>query len=140
MAYKAPPALTEEKPFADWRKELEIWRIATDVRKERQAAMIFLSLSGKSREAVLELPKEVIGAEDGSGFDAVLAKLDTHWKVDYNLGAFNAYEKFEQYSRPADMDIKYFIVAFYRMNNKLVATGTVLPEGVLAYRYRRVFH
>ena len=65
-AYKAPPLLTDEKSFSDWK--IEIWQIATDVKPPRQAAVVFLSLEGKSGEAVLELPKATIGAEDGSGF------------------------------------------------------------------------
>ena len=54
-----------------------------------------------------------------------LDKLDTLWKEDENLEAFNAYERFKQYRRPAGMDIQEFIVAFGRLNNKLVATSTV---------------
>ena len=134
MAYKAPPALSDEISFADWKKELQIWKLATDVRPARQAAMIFLMLSGKSREAVLELTTEMIGAEDGSGFDAVLEKLDSLWKEDENLEAFTSYERFEQFQRAPDMNVKEYIVAFERLNNRLVATGTELPEGVLAYR------
>ena len=133
-AYKAPPTLSDEKSFADWKKEIGFWKIATDIRPPRQAATIFLSLEGKSREAILELPEAVIGAEDGSGFQALLDKLDTLWKEDENLEAFNAYERFEQYKRPTGMEVKEFIVAFERLNNRLMATGTVLPEGVLAYR------
>ena len=128
------PILDDSKTFADWKKEVEFWQIATNIRPRQQAATVFLSLEGKSREAVLELPTAVVGAEDGSGFQAMMDKLDSLWKEDENLEAFNAYERFEQYKRPANMDVKEFIVAFERLNNRLVATGTVLPEGVLAYR------
>ena len=58
-SYKAPPELNDEKSFKDWKKEIEIWQLATEVNKEKQAAMIFLSLKGKSREAVLELANEL---------------------------------------------------------------------------------
>ena len=59
--------------------------------RKKQAATIFLSLKGKSREAALEIPEEVISAIDGSGFKAIVDKLDTLWKVDENLEAFKAY-------------------------------------------------
>ena len=95
MSYKAPPELSDTITFKDWRKEIELWQIATEVKKEKHAAMIFFSLKGKSREAVLELTKEEIGAQDGSGVEAVLVKLDSLWKEDENLEAFNAYERFE---------------------------------------------
>ena len=132
MAYKAPPELNDDKSFSDWKKEVEFWQIATDVKPERQGAMIFLSLKGKSREAVRELTKEEISTE--GGVQSVLDKLDTLWKEDENLEAFNAYEKFEKYKRPNDMGITEYIAAFERLNNRLIATQTNLPEGVLAYR------
>jgi hypothetical protein len=65
--FKAPPELNDKKAFKDWKKEIEIWQLATEVKKEKPAAMIFLSLKGKSREAVLELAKSIIGAADESG-------------------------------------------------------------------------
>ena len=133
-SYKAPPELNDEKSFKDWKKEIEIWQLATEVNKEKQAAMIFLSLKGKSREAVLELDKDIIGAADGSGVTKVIEKLDSLWKEDENLEAFSAYEKFEQFCRPKDMNIKDYIIQFERLNNKLIACDTKLPEGVLAYR------
>ena len=132
--YKAPPELNDEKSFKDWKKEIEIWQLATEVNKEKQAAMIFLSLKGKSREAVLELDKEIIGASDGSGVTKLIEKLDSLWKEDENLEAFSAYESFEQFCRPKDMNIKDYIIQFERLNNKLIACDTKLPEGVLAYR------
>jgi len=131
-SFKAPPKLSDDKSFSDWKKEIEFWQIATDVKPEKQGAMIFLSLEGKSREAVRELSKEELGA--ATGVDAVIKKLDSLWKEDENLIAFNAYEKFEKFERPSDMDITEYIVSFERLNNKLVATNTNLPEGVLAYR------
>ena len=126
---KAPPELTDEKTFKDWKKEIEIWQLATEVKKEKQAAMIFLSLKGKSREAVLELDKDVNGASDGSGVTKVKEKLDSLWKEDENLEAFSAYERFEQFCRPQDMNIKDYIIQFERLNNKLIACDTKLPEG-----------
>ena len=129
-SYKVPPELNDEKSFKDWKKEIEIWQLATEVNKEKQAAMIFLSLKGKSREAVLELDKDIIGAADGSGVTKVIEKLDSLWKEDENLEAFSAYEKFEQFCRPKDMNIKDYIIQFERLNNKLIAWDTKLPEGV----------
>lgn len=133
--YKAPPELNDEKSFKDWKKEIEIWQLATEVNKEKQAAMIFLSLKGKSREAVLELDKEIIGASDGSGVTKLIEKLDSLWKEDENLEAFSAYESFEQFCRPKDMNIKDYIIQFERLNNKLIACDTKLPEGVLHKDY-----
>ena len=129
---KDPPVLNDEKSFNDWKKELEFWQIATDVKPEKQGATVFLSLKGKSREAVLEMSAAEI--KTANGLDAIVAKLDTLWKEDENLEAFNAYERFEKFKRPSDMSVNDYIIAFERLNNKLAATDTTLPEGVLAYR------
>ena len=92
---KDPPIQNDEKSFNDWKKELEFWQIATDVKPEKQGATVFLSLKGKSREAVLEMTAAEI--KTANGLDAIIAKLDTLWKEDENLEAFNAYECFEQF-------------------------------------------
>ena len=134
MTSNAPPELTDTSVFEDWKKELRIWKIATRVEEKKQAATIFLSLKGKSREAALEIPEEVIAAENGSGFKAIVDKLDTLWKVDENLEAFTAYEKFEQFKRSQETNVNEYLVSFERLNNRLIATKTKLPEGVLAYR------
>ena len=94
--------------------------------------MIFLSLKGKSQEAVRELTADEIST--ANGVKAVIMKLDSLWKEDENLEAFTAYEKFEKFQRPQSMSIQEYIVSFERLNNKLIANKTKLPEGVLAYR------
>jgi hypothetical protein len=129
---KDPPILSDEKPFKDWKKELQFWQIATDVKPEKQGATVFLSLKGKSREAVLEMTAAEIST--ATGLDAIVAKLDTLWKEDENLEAFNAYERFEKFKRPSEMSVTEYIITFERLNNKLTAKNIVLPEGVLAYR------
>ena len=132
MAYKAPPEYNDETSFSDWEKEIEFSQLATDVKAEKQAAMIFLTLKGKSREAVRELSKDEIGCADG--VKNVLIKLDTLWKEDANLVAFNAYERFEKFTRPDHMSVNDYMVTFERLNNKIIAADIKLPEGVLAYR------
>ena len=127
--------LTDEKSFKDWKKELQFWQIATDVKPEKQGATVFLSLKGKSREAVLEMTAAEIST--ATGLDAIVAKLDTLWKEDENLEAFNAYERFEKFKRPSEMSVTEYIITFERLNNKLTATNTVLPEGISPLKERR---
>ena len=130
--YRGPPQLTNEISYTDWKKEIDFWQIATDIKPEKQGAAIFLSLSGKSREAVLELTKEEIAG--ANGVTKVTEKLDELWKEDDKKQAFNAYESFEQFQRPHEMGVTDFLNAFERLNNKLKKNKMILPEGVLAYR------
>ena len=52
--YFPPPALLKDK-YNTWRKEIEIWELVTSLDKSKRALMVFFSLEGKAREAVLEL-------------------------------------------------------------------------------------
>ena len=127
-----PPKLNSDIAYSDWKKEIDFWQIATNVRAEKQGAAIFLSLTGKSREAVLELSREEISGEQGVAH--VLAKLDRLWLEDEKKQALNVYETFEQFRRPAEMGVTEYLNAFERLNNKLKVHRMELPEGVLAYR------
>ena len=51
-SYRSPPLMTDEKTYADWKKEAEIRQLATDIKVEKQAASIFLTLTGRAREVV----------------------------------------------------------------------------------------
>ena len=127
-----PPQLNDDIAYSDWKKEIDFWQIATSIKEEKQGAAIFLSLTGKSREAVLELTKEEISGNEG--VKKVIEKLDGLWKEDDKKQAFNAYEKFEQFRRPEHMGVTDYLNAFERLNNKLKMHQMNLPEGVLAYR------
>ena len=102
------------------------------MKEEKQEAVIFLSLTGKSREAVLELTKAEIGNADD--VKNVIEKLDSLWKEDDKEQAFTAYESFEQFRRTENMGVTEYLNAFDRLNNKLKVHNMQLPEGVLAYR------
>ena len=62
--YFPPPALLKDK-YSTWKKEIKIWKFVTSLDKTKRALMVFLSLEGKAREAVLELDTAVLNSEDG---------------------------------------------------------------------------
>ena len=106
--------------------------MATDVKPEKQAAAIFMTLQGKSRQAVLEM--DVQHLNHANGVKRLIEKLDGLWKEDENQAAFAAYEEFENFKRPIEMNVTDFINTFDRLNNRLNSYNMYLPEGVLAYR------
>ena len=61
--------------YSTWKKEMQIWEMATCVEKVKRALIMFLSLEGKAREAVLELDIAVLNSKDG--MEKVYEKLDT---------------------------------------------------------------
>ena len=79
--YFPPPALLKDK-YSTWRKEMLIWELATSLDKMKRALMVFLSLEGTARKAVLELDTAVLNSEDG--MKKLYEKLDTLFLEDIN--------------------------------------------------------
>ena len=64
-SYKAPPVLTKDSSYENWKQEIKIWQALTTLEVKKQALAIFLTLSGQAKEAALELELDVINADDG---------------------------------------------------------------------------
>ena len=87
--YFPPPTLLKDK-YSTWKKEIKIWELVTLLDKTKRAPMVFLSLEGKAREAVLELDAAVLNSEDG--MKKLYEKPDTLFLEDENQSAFRAYK------------------------------------------------
>ena len=96
LKYISPPVLLIDK-YSTWKKEMQIWEMVTCVEKVKRALIVFLSLEGKAREAVLELDIEVLNSEDG--MEKVYEKLDTLFLGDINQSPFLTYKIFKRYWR-----------------------------------------
>ena len=96
--------------YNTWKKEMQIWDLATCVEKEKCAPIVFLSLEGKAREAVLELDIMVLNSEDR--MEKVYEKLDTLFLEDINQSTFLAYKTFKGYRRQPDTSIEDFLINF----------------------------
>ena len=88
---------------------MQIWEMATCVKKAKQALILFLSQEGKAREAVLKL--DIVALNSDDGMEKVYEKLDTLFLED-KLVCFLAYETFEGYQRQPDTSIKDFLINF----------------------------
>ena len=111
---------------------MAIWEMATSITPEKRGPTVFLSLSGKAQEAVLELGPAVLGATDG--LNRLYEKLDSLFKIDTAQAALSTYAEFEKFLRPSSMSIADFNVEFDRMVQKLTEFEIKLPEAVLAHR------
>ena len=94
-SFKNPPILTDDKEYESWKKEVKFWQQATDLKPEKQASAIFLTLKGEARKAIMELEPETLAVADG--VTQLITKLDELYSEDINQKAFMAYECFEQY-------------------------------------------
>ena len=130
----APPQL-EPSNYTSWRKEMVLWEPATNVDKKKCTATVFLTLTGKAREAILEMSPTDLNEEDG--LSILYSKLDELFKEDENKAALETYDKFERYSRPSEMIIADYLIEFDRMSAQLKLHKIILPEPVLAYSVLR---
>ena len=111
---------------------MKFWQLATSVSPKKQAAVVFLTLTGKARDAVLEMDPDELNVDNG--LDLLYEKLDGLFKEDRNQATLNAYEKFERYKRQPEMNISDFRVEFDRLVQQLKSYKIELPEAVLSYR------
>ena len=129
---KAPPSLSKCSSYEAWLKEIQIWQAFTDLADVKQGPAIFLTLEGRSREAVLELDVSKISAKDG--VKTIIEKLDSLYLKDKTQSAFEAYDSFEKFRRPSEMTINEYINQFERLKAKTESYKTQLSTDVLAYR------
>ena len=129
---KAPPKLSKSSTYESWQKELQIWQAFTTLDKKKQGPAIFLTLSGKAKEAILELEVAEISAEDG--VEKIIKKLDSLYQEDKVQTAYEAYDKFEKFQRPSEMAISDFIIEFERLQCRTKHYGMTMSSPILAYR------
>ena len=96
-SFKAPPLLTDESVYENWKREIEMWQAFTNLVPKKQCPAIFLTLQGKAREAALEI--EIKDLTDDQGVKKLIEKLDSLYLEDINKSAYAAYESFEMYRR-----------------------------------------
>ena len=111
---------------------MQIWEMATCVKKAKWVPIVFPSPEGKARKAVLELDIAALNSEDG--MEKVYEKLDTLFLEDINQSAFLAYKTFKRYWRQPDTSIEDFLINFRWHVPKLKDFNILLPEHVLAFR------
>ena len=110
--FKAPPVLTKDIPYNTRKKELAIWQVFTCIDKKKQAPAIFLTLTGKAREAARELPIENL--TDDFGIKNLLIALDTLYLKDETLLTYEAFETFVKFM-PPHMLITDYRIRFERI-------------------------
>ena len=62
---KHPPILQGEELYLEWKQDIEIWSLFTDLQKEKQGLTVFLSLPQNLCECVQHLAITDINQTDG---------------------------------------------------------------------------
>ena len=104
----------------------------TDLSKSRQVPAIFLTLEGKTREAILELEVDKLSCD--GGVKNIIEQLDKLYLKDKTQTAYLAYDQFEKFRRSSTMSVSDYIIEFERLLNKTKEHGSDMSSDILAYR------
>ena len=129
--FKNPPSLESSPSFDSWENELKLWVLVTDLKKEKQGPAVVLSLSGKAREAALEIPSSELVKDDG--VPKIVSRLASIYRKDTVDTAYEAFENFISFKREPSMKINDYITEFEGRYSKAKNQGFELSSSSLAY-------
>ena len=133
QSYKTPPSLGPDTIYETWKNELEVWRLITDVKPEKQALAVTISLTGQTRAKALET--DVAQLNTGDGMSILLTALDTLFLQDEVDLAYTAwYSDFERLRNGEDMSMGDFIIEYERRYNICSEYKMEYPDSVLALK------
>ena len=132
QSYKIPPTLGPDTNYETWKNELEVWKLVTDVKPEKQALAVTLSLTGQARAKALEI--DVAQLNTGDGMDILLAALDNLFLQDEVDLAYTAYSDFEKLRKGQDMSMCDFIIEYERRYHICRKYKMEYPDSVLAFK------
>ena len=128
----APPKLTTDRPYADWLRLVNWWKIQTDLPVEKQGLALASSLEGKALDAVLELDDTDINA--AARVDNIIKKLDNVFKKNTLTQKIEDIEKFESFTRNEQTTIKEYLSEFEKSINKLKVHKIIYPSDVIGFK------
>ena len=128
---RTPPVLAGQESYLEWKDDIKVWELFTDLEKKRRGPAVYLTLTGTARDCVRDLTIEEIGADEG--VKKITDKLDKVYLKDKDTQTFVAFESFYNYRRTSGVNITEFLVDFGYLCNKLSKQEIELPQGVLAF-------
>ena len=131
-SYRNPPGLTEEKSYQQWKSEVEMWTLVTDLEKKKRGIALALSLQGKPREVALEIPAGDLNVDEGVA--KLISELDKLFEKDKVDQAYAAYTRFDKYERETSVKISEYIIEFEQRYNRCKKYEMVLPDTILAFK------
>ena len=77
---RTPPILTGEDSYLEWKEDIKIWELFTDLVNTKRGPAVYLSLRGNARDCVRDLTGDQIGSE--TGVKQITDKLDNVYLKD----------------------------------------------------------
>ena len=94
--FKDPPTF-KGKDYSQWKSEVELWQMFTEMDKARQGISLALSLEGKAREIAISRDKSLLTTKDG--VKNVLAELDKLLEKEKTYHMYEAYTKYKTFKK-----------------------------------------
>lgn len=132
MKITDPPEFSEGCGYEHYKKELEVWQLLKSCAKNEEGPLVFRTLTGKAKSAIIDLTVEVLGSDEG--LSKILERLDKLYLSDKDQRIFQALDTFEKYRRPPSVTMNDFILEFQKLHNVVSQYKCIYPDGVLAYR------
>ena len=107
--YKNPPRFSEED-YEQWKNEIQVWKLVTDLEKKKQALAVTLTLTGKAKEAALGNTADRLNQDDG--MDILIDTLDKLFLRENKDLAYESYMNFDYFKRKDDMNMSKYIIEF----------------------------
>ena len=131
--FKNPPIFDPKfRTYEAWKNEIEVWKLVTELKPEKQALAVSLSLTGNAKEVAMEI-KAADLAKD-TGMDTLIKELDKVFLRDDKDKAYEAYRDFDIFRKSESMSMTDYIVEFDKRYSKSKKHDMALPEAVLAFR------
>ncbi|XP_077972670.1 E3 SUMO-protein ligase RanBP2-like isoform X4 [Styela clava] len=131
MVDHLPPLIENEKSYANWKKAIKLWSIATNVPKSNQATVVALSLQDKARESALEIEESVLRSENG--IRELLKKLDITYK-ELKADCFSAFLDFDSCVRWPSEAMASYITRFENRHSRLKMFQTSISDDMLGLK------
>ena len=131
-SYKNPPCLEKDKDYQQFKNEVKMWELVTDLDKKKRGLALALSLQGKPREVALEIDPDSLNVEGGVAI--LITELDKLFEKDKKDQTYFAYTDFDKYQRESTMNMSEYIINFEQKYNKCKKFEMPLPDTVLAFK------
>ena len=128
-----PPVLGDESNYETWKRDISIWSELKAVAVGKQALAIYLSLTGRAKNAAQEVDINDLKKADGTGLQKLLEKLDSLFLPEQGRRQFTAFHDFYNLRRKDDTKITDFVSEFEFLYYKFKSAEMTLPDAVLAF-------
>jgi len=132
-SFKQPPGFNPNggDSYADWKNDIEIWKLFTKEDTKRQGPAVYLTLQGDARDAIRAMDKDDIAKENG--VDLIIQELDKVYLKDETTRAFCAFKEFVEYRRQSGVSFSKFIVEWNQKYGEVKKHKLDLVDGVKGY-------